>query len=142
MKQEALRKEIEHILENSYIGPMATVKRNMPHSRYMTFYHNNLTLYTLTDKDTEKMEDLEKNPYTHIILGYEGERMGDAYVEYEGKVSFNESAELKKQLWSNQLKQYFSSRDDPNLIVLEIKPLHIRLMNKKGEESPQELEIT
>ncbi|GLO66355.1 pyridoxamine 5'-phosphate oxidase family protein [Oceanobacillus kimchii] len=138
MSQENLKLQIKQILDSSSVGTMATVKKQMPHSRYMTFSHENLTLYTPTNKETDKAEDIEINPYTHIILGYEGEGVGDKYVEYEGKVSFNESQELKNQLWNDRMKIYFDGPNDPNLTILEIKPLHIRLMNKKGE-SPQEL---
>ncbi|CDQ38116.1 MULTISPECIES: pyridoxamine 5'-phosphate oxidase family protein [Virgibacillus] len=141
MSQEKLKQQIEHILEDSSVGTMATVKKQMPHSRYMTFFHENLTLYTPTNKETDKAEDIEANPYTHIILGYEGEGFGDTYVEYEGKVSFNESQELKDQLWNDRMKLYFDGPNDPKLTILEIKPLHIRLMNKKGE-SPQELNLS
>ncbi len=141
VNQEHLRAQIEQILEDDLVGPMATVKGSMPHSRYMTFYHDDLMLYTLTSKQTDKVTDIEQNPYTHIILGYEGEGFGDAFVEYEGKVKVNDSPELKKQLWSAHAKMYFEGPDDPDLTVLEIQPLHVRLMNKKGEDSPQELEL-
>lgn len=141
VKQEQVRAQVEQILESDLVGPMATVKGKMPHSRYMTFCHDNLTLYTLTSKQTDKVDDIEQNPYTHIILGYEGGGFGDAYVEYEGKVNVNDSPELKKKLWSDHANIYFDGPDDPNLTVLEIQPLHIRLMNKKGQETPQELEI-
>uniref|UniRef100_UPI0018E15602 pyridoxamine 5'-phosphate oxidase family protein n=1 Tax=Virgibacillus massiliensis TaxID=1462526 RepID=UPI0018E15602 len=84
MSQEKLKQQIEHILVDSSVGTMATVKKQMPHSRYMTFFHVNLTLYTPTNKETDKAEDIEANPYTQIILGYVGEGFGDTYVEYEG----------------------------------------------------------
>ncbi|BAC13661.1 pyridoxamine 5'-phosphate oxidase family protein [Oceanobacillus iheyensis] len=138
MSQENVKHQIEQILENNFVGTMATVKKQMPHSRYMTFFHENVTLYTPTNKETDKAEDIEANPYTHIILGYDGEGFGDKYVEYEGKVSFNDSQELKNKLWNDRMKLYFDGPNDPNLTILEIKPLHIRLMNKNGE-SPQEL---
>ncbi|MGX9933316.1 pyridoxamine 5'-phosphate oxidase family protein [Virgibacillus salarius] len=140
MSQHKIKQDIEHILDNSFVGTMATVKNKMPHSRYMTFFHENLSLYTPTSKQTDKTEDIEENPYTHIILGYDGEGFGDSYVEYEGKVSFNNSPDLKKQIWNEQMKVWFDGPDDPNLTILEIKPLHIRLMNKKGER-PKEVEI-
>jgi general stress protein 26 len=73
-------------------------------------------------------------------VGYEGEGFGDEYVEYEGKVSFNHSEELKKELWNEDMKVYFDGPDDPAFTVLEIKPIHIRLMNKKGEP-PMNLEL-
>ncbi|WP_404456214.1 pyridoxamine 5'-phosphate oxidase family protein [Oceanobacillus kapialis] len=136
--QAEIKKEVEHILDNSHVGTMATVKKNKPHSRYMTFHNDGLKLYTPTNEDTDKTEEIEENPYTHIILGYEGEGFGDSFVEYEGKVTFNDSEEVKKALWNEHMKLYFDGPDDPNLVVLEIEPIAVRLMNKKGEP-PREL---
>lgn len=140
MEQAEIKRQIEKILEESHIGTMATVKNNKPHSRYMTFFHRDLTLFAPTDKNADKTDEIEENPYTHIIIGYEGEGFGDEYIEYEGKVSFNHSEELKKDLWNDDMNIYFEGPQDPNYTLLEIEPLHIRLMNKKGEP-PLELEL-
>ncbi|OZU87344.1 general stress protein [Virgibacillus indicus] len=134
MSQPEVKATIENILDNSSVGTMATVKQNRPHSRYMTFSHHNLELYTATSKDTHKAEEIEENPYTHILLGYEGEGFGDEYVEYEGKVQITEKPELKKELWNSYMENWFDGPNDPNYIVLEIKPIQISLMNKTGME--------
>ena len=140
MSQLEVKATIENILDNSSVGTMATVKQNKPHSRYMTFSRNGLNLYTATSKDTHKAEEIEENPNTHILLGYEGEGFGDEYVEYEGKVQITDSPELKKELWNSYMENWFDGTNDPNYIVLEIKPIQISLMNKTGNE-PKILEL-
>ncbi|MBY7145026.1 pyridoxamine 5'-phosphate oxidase family protein [Virgibacillus sp. NKC19-3] len=140
MSQQAIKETIDKILRGSYVGPMATVKNNKPHSRYMTFFNEGFTLYTLTSKETDKAEEIKANPHTHILLGYEGEGFGDEYVEYEGKISFTNSDDLKKELWNDTMKLYFEGPEDPELVLLEINPIAIRVMNKKGE-APKELEL-
>src|SRR5699024_7818889 len=86
MNREDFTKELKKILTDNNIGTMATVRDNKPMSRYMYFYNDGLTLYTYTRKGTYKVEDLEKNPNTHILLGYEErEGLGERYVEIEGK---------------------------------------------------------
>ncbi|TXL65694.1 general stress protein [Cerasibacillus terrae] len=140
MNQTEIRDKIEEILNESHTGTMATVKNNKPHSRYMTFFHRDLILYTPTDKNADKTEEIDANPYTHVIIGYEGEGFGDEYIEYQGKVTFNHSEELKKELWNDDMKSYFDGPEDPNYTLLEIHPIGVRLMNKKGEP-PIELEI-
>lgn len=60
-------------------------------------------------------------------------------MEYEGKVALKDSDKLKKELW-NPLENWFRGSDDPNYIVLEIYPVHIKQMNKKGK-SPNELDF-
>lgn len=140
MSQSETKAAIEKILENSKIGTMATVQQNKPHTRYMTFFRNGLSLYTATSKNTHKAEEIEENPYTHILLGYEGEGFGDAYVEYEGKARITNSEELKGELWNSNMENWFDELDDPNYIVLEITPVQISLLNKKGVE-PKTLEL-
>ena len=48
------------IIEKDNIGVMATVSGNKPVARYMTFYNEGFTLYTITDKRTSKVEDIEE----------------------------------------------------------------------------------
>lgn len=135
MEQSETKKAIEHILDNSQVGVMATVRQDKPYSRYMTFTREGLTLYTATSKDTHKIDEIESNPNTYIILGYEGEGFGDEYVEYEGRVALKDSDKLKKELWNAYMENWFTGPDDPNYIVLEISPIRIAWMNKKGKEA-------
>ncbi|MGM8364426.1 pyridoxamine 5'-phosphate oxidase family protein [Virgibacillus sp. W0181] len=137
MNQQDIRHEIEKVLDHDHVGTMATIKNNKPQSRYMTFHHENLQLFTATNEETHKTEEIIKNPYTHVILGYEGDGYGDAYVEYEGKVSISDSPTLKEKLWVEEMEKWFDGPDDPNYIVLEINPTQIRLMNKNNHTSEQ-----
>lgn len=140
MNEHDVKESIENILTNSSTGIMATVKENKPHARYMTFFSDNLTLYTPTSKDTDKSEEVAENPHTHILLGYDGKGFGDSYVEYQGEVSIKDDVELKNKLWNEHMKPWFDGPQDPNLIILKIKPTQIRLLNKKGNP-PETLEL-
>ncbi|WP_342528425.1 pyridoxamine 5'-phosphate oxidase family protein [Chryseomicrobium sp. FSL W7-1435] len=132
-KQTALR-----ILEESRLGTMATVNEGKPHSRYMTFFNEEFTLYTPTNKGSEKVDELESNPYAHILIGYEGEGFGDAYLEILGRVSISEDESLKEKVWNDRMKAWFDGSHDPNLVILKVTPESARLMNKGGEK-PQEI---
>ncbi|HLS07527.1 pyridoxamine 5'-phosphate oxidase family protein [Lentibacillus sp.] len=134
MSQQELKSAVEKIIDDNAVGTMATVKQDKPHSRYMTFIRKGLKLYTATSIATHKSEEIKANPYTHILLGYEGEGFGDEYVEYEGRAAINSSVELKQELWNSYMEHWFNGPDDSNYIVLEIIPVTIRIMNKKGAE--------
>ncbi|NRE90520.1 general stress protein, partial [Bacillus subtilis] len=41
---------------------------------------------------------------------------------------------------SSKLERWFDGKDDPNLVILEIEPEDIRLMNA-GEKTPVSLEL-
>ncbi|OMP68034.1 pyridoxamine 5'-phosphate oxidase family protein [Domibacillus epiphyticus] len=135
-----LKDEILTILKESRVGTMATIHGNKPRSRYMTFFNDSLTLYTVTSKDTHKTEDIEQNPYTHILLGYEGEGFGDSYVEIEGKIIESDDQSMREKVWNPHLEPWFDGPEDPRLLILQINPEQIRLMNKNGEP-PQSLDL-
>ena len=140
MDKQKLNKEVLDILKKHKVGTLATVVDNKPHSRYMTFFNDELMLYTPTNKNTHKAEEIDENPNVHILLGYEGEGFGDEYIEFEGKASISEDQRLKEKIWNDQMKNWFEGPNDPDYIILAIKPNKIRLMNS-GQESPQTLEV-
>lgn len=140
MNQEELKQQALKILEESHVGVLATVKDNKPHSRYMTFFNDEFTLYTATSDTTQKVDELEQNPHAHILLGYEGEGIGDAFLEIEGTMGVHDDKGIIDKVWNEHLKGWFSGPDDPHLVILAIKPSRVRIINKKGEE-PQTLEL-
>jgi len=133
MDKQELKDRIIKVLGESKVGSMATVEGNKPHSRYMTFFNEDLTLYTPTSKETYKAEEIERNPHVHILLGYEGDGMGDAYIEVQGKAAIKEEQKLKDKFWNERMEKWIKSPEDPNFIILEIKADTIRLMNDNGE---------
>lgn len=139
MNQEELKSKVLEIFEQNKIGTLATVKNNKPHSRYMTFYNEGLVLRTPTSIETHKADEIDENPFVHILLGYDGEGYGDRYVEIEGTAVIRDSEEMKQAFWQEQFSNWFKGPDDPNYVVLEIEPTSVRLMNA-GEE-PKTLEV-
>ncbi|MBT2694982.1 pyridoxamine 5'-phosphate oxidase family protein [Bacillus sp. ISL-55] len=133
MESKDLKEKITQVLGESKVGTLATVVGNKPHSRYMTFFNDELTLYTPTSKETYKAEEIKKNPNVHILLGYEGEGMGDAYIEVQGTATIREEESLKEKFWNEKMEKWIENPHDPDYIILEIKPDTIRLMNDNGE---------
>ncbi|WP_110929203.1 pyridoxamine 5'-phosphate oxidase family protein [Bacillus massiliglaciei] len=142
MDQQELKEKILGILNESRTGVLSTIENDKPHSRYMTFIHEDdgLTIYTPTSKKTEKVDEIEKNPHVHILLGYSGEGLKDSYVEIAGTSKINDSQDLKQKYWSDSFKPWFEGPEDPDYIFLQIKPESIRLMNNNGN-TPAELEL-
>lgn len=128
------REIAEKILQDNMVGTMATVEQNKPHSRYMTFFNDNFTLYTVTGKGTHKVEELQKNPYAHILIGYDGKGFGDSFLEIEGAVEISQDESMREKVWNKALKFWFDGPEDPEMIILKITPSQIRLMNTKGED--------
>ncbi|MGM0757791.1 MAG: pyridoxamine 5'-phosphate oxidase family protein [Bacillota bacterium] len=140
MSQEELKQEVLNLLDEQKVGTLATVEQNQPHTRYMTFFHEGLTLYTPTSKETHKADEIEKNPNVHILIGYTGEGFGDTYVEIAGTATLTDDPELVDRLWSNEMEKWFKGKGDPNLVILKIEPTSIRYMNE-GSGTPAELSL-
>ncbi|WHY57982.1 pyridoxamine 5'-phosphate oxidase family protein [Peribacillus simplex] len=140
MSQNQLKEIVLNIIRDHKIGVLSSVENNKPHSRYMTFFNDELTLYTPTSGKTEKIDEIEKNPNVHILIGYDNEGLGDSYLEISGTSKINDSQELKDKLWNESFEDWFEGPKDPNYLILQIKPESIRLMNNNGEP-PQEISL-
>ncbi len=139
MEQKELKEKVLGILDENKVGTLATIEENKPHTRYMTFLHEDLTLYTPTSKATYKADEIKDNPNVHILLGYSGGGWDDPYLEIQGKAEIKEDQDLKDKFWMDEMKRIFNSSEDEDYIILKIQPETIRYMN--GEETPAVLEL-
>ena len=70
MDKTEIQDKIENILNQSRVGVLSTAHHNVPNSRYMMFYNDDLTLYT--NKNKQKRQKLKNSEIIrkHILLGY------------------------------------------------------------------------
>ena len=116
MSNQELKQQIVKIISDHRTGVLSSVENNKPHSRYMTFYNDDLTLYTPTNMNTEKIDEIKKNPSVSVLLGYEDKGQNDTYVEISGTSEITSSQKLKKQ-YGRFTSQWFMSRR-PELRIL------------------------
>lgn len=129
-KEKALK-----ILDKNDVGVLATISDNKPTARYMTFYSEEFVLYTVTDKRTEKVEDIEKNANAFVLLGYEEGILDKDYVEIEATVSTTQNPELIDHAWNDYMEESYTGKDDPNILVLKLTPNKVTLKEKKDNKS-------
>lgn len=134
------REKALKIISKSNIGVLSTVSDNKPKAYYMTFFNEGFVLYTLTDKRTTKVKELEENPNAFVLLGYEEGLLNKDYVEIEGKLSLTDDQSLIDHLWSAYMNVIFDGKDDPNILILQLKPETARLRGtKNNDEIPIDL---
>ncbi|MEK4081347.1 pyridoxamine 5'-phosphate oxidase family protein [Solibacillus sp. FSL K6-1126] len=133
---ETLKEKVLSIIKDHKIGTMATLNGRHPYVRYMTFTNEDFTLYATTTEDSQKVYDLNENPYTHILLGYTKEDLDAPYLEITAKLSEVKDDTLKLKI-TNFFKDIFTS-EDGDMVTLQFDPITIKLMND-GE--PQELKL-
>lgn len=126
-----LKEKVIEMIDKDHVGVLSTLQGNKPHARIMMFFHDDLQIYTVTNRKTHKVEEIQSNPNVHVLLGFQKE--GNEYVELEGVASIVEDPALKQKYWSDQLKPWLDGPDDPELCLLEINPEHIELVQGNSE---------
>ncbi|MFW3612210.1 pyridoxamine 5'-phosphate oxidase family protein [Staphylococcus caprae] len=138
--KEQATQAIEKVLDNSKVGVLSTAYNNKPNSRYMVFYNDDLTLYTKTNINSVKVEEIEDNPYAYILLGY-NETTNNSFVEIDAQIEVVKDQKVIDWLWETQDKTFFDSKQDPELCVLKVQPKSIKLMNDDDLDTPITIEV-
>lgn len=131
---------IEEVLSTSKVGVLSTVFNNKPNSRYMVFYNDGLTLYTKTNIHSAKVKEIKENPSAYVLLGY-NDTTNRSFVEMEATIEVVTDQKVVDWLWETQDKSFFSSKDDPELCVLQVIPQSVKLMNDKSLETPITIDL-
>ncbi|QFT87867.1 General stress protein 26 [Bacillus sp. THAF10] len=132
MMSTDLKSKITAMFSDHHIGTLATIRRDRPYSRFMLFFHEELTLFCATNEHTHKIEDIKTNPHVHILLGMEGGSWSSPYVEIEAEASFENNNDYKQKFWNEKLSEWIKSPDDPNYLLLKLTPTTIRYFEKAG----------
>ncbi|MDG0820917.1 pyridoxamine 5'-phosphate oxidase family protein [Staphylococcus equorum] len=136
MDNTNLTNKINEILNTSRVGVLSTAYNNVPNSRYMIFYNNGNTLYTKTNVNSIKMDEIESNPRAHILIGYD-DTNNRSFLEIDATLSIAQDQETIDWLWQNQDKSFFDNKTDPELCVVKAQPQSIKIMNDKTLDEPQ-----
>lgn len=133
-----VKQKVLHMLEKHTVGTLATISNGKPFSRFMLFFHEDVTLYAVSNKNTHKVEDVESNPAVHILLGLDAKNYSQPYCEFEARATVEDSPELRERFWDDTLKEWMSGPNDPDYVLLKFTPTRIRYFDKAGG-TPEEL---
>lgn len=136
MDNTNLTNKINEILNTSRVGVLSTAYNNVPNSRYMIFYNNGNTLYTKTNVNSIKIDEIESNPRAHILIGYD-DTNNRSFLEIDATLSIAQDQETIDWLWQNQDKSFFDNKTDSELCVVKAQPQSIKIMNDKTLDEPQ-----
>lgn len=141
MKKEEIRVQVEKIFETPKRGIVSTAYGNVPHSRYMLLYNDGKNLYTKTRAETVKVNDIEKNELSYIILGYDAETES-SYLEILAETEVVMEQDTIDWLWKWEDHQRFDLEEEEVLIVLKFKPKQVKLMNANDEiDKPEVIDL-
>ena len=132
MDKSQLEQNIIKALDANPYCAFATVEGSKPKVRYMALYHEGLQLHLATDRKTHKVEELQENPHVFILAGYEAGGSKEV-LEIQGTAELTKNDRLRKDLWNDDLKQWFNGPEDPDYMVLDIDPYRIEYTPQGGE---------
>ena len=133
---KGLKNKILKVIKGSKLASLATVANGKPWVRYAVSRSEGLTLYICTFKDSRKVEQIKKNPNVHITIGGSMENMEAPYVQIAAYAKVRSDAGIRKKLWVPFMKKYYTGVDDPQYVVIEVKPEFVEYMGTESH-TPQ-----
>ncbi|MGF7049006.1 general stress protein 26 [Paenibacillus sp. DS2015] len=119
-----MEQEIVKALDHNKVCTFATIEGNKPKQRYMVLFNEGLSLHLATNRQTHKVEELEENPHVSLLVGYEIGGSKDV-IEIEGTCAICKDEGIREKVWNPDLEKWFTGRNDPNYVVLNITPHRI-----------------
>lgn len=133
MDNKQLEQLITKALDDNKFGSFGTIEAgNKPKVRYMAVFHDGLKIYLATNRKTHKVEELENNPNVFLLLGYESGGSKDV-LEIEATALVSKDDGLRSKVWNKDLEPWFEGPEDPNYVILELKPTRIEYVGSNKE---------
>lgn len=97
---------------------------------YTVMLEDDMTLYFVTGKMFKKCAQINANP--KVAVQWTNSESWE-FVNYQGNARITDEADLRKRLWNDAFLAYFTGVDDPNLVIIEIKPESVTYCCNMGQ---------
>jgi len=135
--KEDLKTKIMSVLGTPTMGSFATISNGKPWVRYVMIHtKDTLDMYFTTSKQSRKVAQLKENPNCHITAGGNPTDFTKPYLQIEGKAEILEDLAIKKEFWNDYLANMFQGPEDPNYVIVHIKPETIEYWSM-GQMKPE-----
>lgn len=126
-----LRNKILKVIAGSKLASLATIADGKPWVRYVVSRSEGFTLYICTFRSSRKVVQIKKNPNVHITIGGSMEHMDAPYVQIAAKAKIRSDSAIRRKLWLDFMKKYYTGVDDSEYVVIEAKPEFIEYMDSE-----------
>ncbi len=129
-----LQRKIYNKLKRPALAALATVTRDgRPWARYVMVQADpDLTIFIATFKGSRKVRQVRRQRDVHLLCGVTDYRRATSYLQIEGRAKVVTDPKVKRARWSDNLKAYFKSPDDPNYVVLVVEPRCIEFQDMQS----------
>jgi general stress protein 26 len=132
---KGLKDRVLEVIKGSKIASLATIVNGKPWTRFVVSHNDGINLHICTYRDSRKVKQIKKNPNVHIAISKDLNDLESAFVQISGKAFIRSDAKIKKRYWSDFMKKYYSGIDDPNYVVIEVKPEYIEYKSTETKEA-------
>lgn len=134
MSRALLKKKILKVIGGMKLACLATIKDKKPWVRFVASRNDGLTLYISTFASSRKVKQIEDNPNVHVTIGGSLGNLKASYVQIAGYAVIRNDAGIRRKCWHDYMKRYYSSPDDPEYVVIEVKPQIIEYMGAETDK--------
>lgn len=126
-----LKEKILAVLRQRRVASLATVTPDgAPWVRYVVpQVDDDLTLLVPTHARSRKVAHLRANPEVHLTTGVSNMETARHYVQVQGTAEVLDDADAKEAAWRPHLASYFKGADDPDYVLLRIRPYRIEYVS-------------
>ena len=125
MKKELLKKKILAVIKGQKVICLATLAGKKPWARFVVSHNHGLILYVATYKSCRKVKEIKRNPSVHALVAKDIRSLKTSYVQIQARAAIRSDLSIRRKLWFDYMKKYYTGIDDPEYVVIEIKPLSI-----------------
>jgi len=122
-----LRERIFNVMKEYPLAVLATVTPDgKPWARYVMIDADpDLSIRFATTLHSRKVVHIQQNPEVHITCGAALVDSLAPYLQIEGKATVLREEGLRRRMWTETLKKYFTGPDDPDYCVGLVEPYRI-----------------
>jgi general stress protein 26 len=119
-----LEEKIWKILGRKQTAALATITAvGAPWVRYVTIESDpDFTLRFCTSRGSRKARQIMDNPGVHITCGNLQPPDDSAFLQIVGRAEIRSDVETKTNYWQEEWRRYFKGPDDPDYIMVFIRP--------------------
>jgi general stress protein 26 len=132
---ELLKEKIFKILSQRQLSSVATVDCDgKPQVRYvMTEGDDELIIRFATLRQSRKIGHIRNNKHVSVCSGLHAPVKTGAFLQITGEAEIRDDESEKNSFWKDNLCRFFSGKDDPNYVIVYIKPKRIEYWTNKLE---------
>ncbi len=137
-----LRQKIAEVLRGPQLASLATVTEDgKPWVRYVVVVADAaLALRFATYASSRKVAQIRLHPEVHLTCGVASLNDSKPYLQIQGRAKVTADERERKAFWSDMLAAYFKGPDDPEYVVVLVKPYRVEYLGV-GALSPEVLDL-